>query len=339
MTTLDSIKIFAPSDVILNISNNFKITQEFSDGSDVLTKSLRTAYGNIAGLKAVTINDIRNEVQLELSAKILLDDYPKLINKNTIEQVFDTVNRTGIITIDKARIDEFAVHSVDSTKNLKCTHKPSDVLNSLMTITQVPKYQKETYKGTGDNKYKTGGVVFRGKQKTFKERMLVYDKREELIRDGKFLKSVNSPMLLLNDFNNVVRNECNLTNYSKIRSYFNVKDQNLIGILQSDSTPNWTIYKRIKGTGVVQLELFNYPDDMAWNRLKNYYGLRQICIDLGNDTSLIKDLIRKHVGPKTGISQQMKEVKQVIESLKILDDNIEQDNEILQEFEQLLKVA
>lgn len=341
MITLDSIKIHAPCDLLTDFNfERFKKTTDVDGARGHTTKDRYYARGTITGLKSIEINNINQSLTLELSAKILLDDYSQLININNIERVFDTVNKSGLIAIDKTRINEFDVHSIDSTKNLKGVHRPKQYFDNLMLIAQSPKYIKEAYRGTGDNKHKTG-VVFRGKQKTFKERMLCYDKREELLHEKKFLKSVNNPMQVVKDFYNVARIECNLTNYARIREYLQVPDQNLIRILESQSTPNWTIWKRIKGAVVVQLELFNYPETMKWHELVSYYGLRQICLDCQNDLSLIKDLIRKHTGVKTNVSPQMKKVKQVIQSLNNTGTgtDTETDNEVLQEFEQLLKTA
>lgn len=339
MITLDSIKIHAPCDVLTDINlNRFDNQQGVSRAHGQQIKNKDYARGTITGLKAVEINNIDQSLTIELSAKILLDDYSQLININNIERVFDTVNKSGLITIDKTRINEFDVHSIDSTKNLKGDHRPKQYFDNLMLLPQSIKYTKQAYRGTGDNKHKTG-VVFCGKQKTFKERMLCYDKREELLHEKKFLSSVNNPMQVVKDFHNVARIECNLTNYARIREYLKVPDQNLIRILESQSNPNWTIWKRIKGAAVVQTELFNYPETMKWHELVSYYGLRQICLDCQNDLSLIKDLIRKHTGVKTNVSPQMKKVKQVILSLDDIEAYPESDNEVLQEFEQLLKTA
>lgn len=339
--TLDSIKVHAPADVLSSINTDkFRHNVSTNGTGGQITKDRYVSNGTITGLKMVEVNNIDQSLTLELSAKILLDDYFQSININTIEQVFDMVNHSGLITIDKSRISDFDVHSIDSTKNINGHYKPKQYFDNMMMIPQNPKYVKEAYRGCGDNKHKTG-IVFRGKQRTFKERLLGYDKIEELKHEKKFLKSVNRPMQVLNDFKNVARIECNLTNYGRIREYCNVSDQNLIHILESESTPNWTIWKRIKGAAVCQLELFNYPEQMKWHELVSYYGLRQICIDCNCDMSLIRDLARKHTGEKTNVSPQMKKVKQVILSLNQagIENENKTDNEVLQEFENLLKVA
>lgn len=332
-------KIHAPADIITDYNTGaFRTTYGTLTGCTDINSTISTANGTISGLKSIKIDHSKNDLQLELSAKILLDDYYKLINLDTIEQVFDTVNRSGIVTIDKARINEFDVHSLDTTKNIKCSYTVSNVLDNLALITQNTKYIKEPYRGTGENKHKTG-LVFRGKQKTFKERMLFYDKREEMLHDKKYLQSVRNAVGVVRQFEGVLRNECNIATYAKAREYFGTGDMNLLNILKSEQNPNWTIWKRIKGTSCIQTELFTYPEEMAWHELVYYYGLKNICLDCGNDLSIIKDLIKKHVGKNTNISPQVKKVRMIIETLKGQERDNDTSNEIIQEFEELLKSA
>ncbi|KAF5029321.1 hypothetical protein DSECCO2_649800 [anaerobic digester metagenome] len=339
MITLDSIKIHAPTDIIRSQNTDlFRFEQGGIECSGQVQKDKLIANGNISGLKRIEIDRIKNTVQLELSAKILGDDYYKLISLDTIEQVFDTVNMSGLIEVDTGKLDQFNVHSLDCTKNLKGKHRPQTYLDNLMLLPQNTKYSRATYRGTGDNRYKTG-IVFTGRQRTFKERLLAYDKHEELRHDKRFIQSVNQGLTLLNQFSNVTRVECAFTNYSRIREFFNVPDQNLLRILSSKEQPAYKVYKRIKGNGNVQLELFNYPDTMRWNELVSYYGLRQICIDCNGDLSLIADLIRKHVGQNTGISYQLKQVKKVMSQIGDIDTGQQTDNEVIAEFEYLLKTA
>lgn len=339
MITLDSIKIHAPSDVIKNRNTGvFRLDYGCSEDDGQVQKNKLIANGNIHGFKRVEIDNIKNEVQIEMSAKILGDDYFKLINLNTIEQAFDRINNTGIIEIDKKQIDQFSVHSVDCTKNLKGSNPPKIILDNLALLPQNTKYSRAPYRGTGDNKHKTG-LVWTGKQKSFKERLLVYDKHTELNTERKFIKSVNNPMAVLNQFHNITRVECAFTNYARIREFFGVSDQNLLRLLGSDQNPNFRVYRRIKGNGNIQLELFTYPETMKWHDLVKYYGLRQMCIDCNGDLSLLADLVRKHVGPKTGISQQMRQIKEVLSALGDIDTGMKTDNEVIIEFENLLKAG
>lgn len=339
MITLDSIKIHAPAEVITDRNvNAFRCDIGCSEDGERVHRNKLIASGNIAGLKRIEIDNLKHEVQFELSAKILSDDYYRLINIDTIDQVFDRINRTGIIEIDKAQIDSFSIHSADCTKNLKGKHKPSAYLDNLAIMPQNTKYFREPYRGAGESKYKTG-LVFRGKQKTFKERMVVYDKTEELQKEKQFIRSVNNPMNVLNQFSNVTRVECNFSTYARIRQFFGTSDQNLLRVLSSEKNPVFDTYKRIKGAGCVQLELFTFPETMKWSELVSYYGLRAICIDCNYDLSIIKDLIKKHVGKKTGISHQVKQVKKILANIGDIETGNKTDNEIIAEFEYLLKAG
>ena len=338
MIRLDSIKIHAPADVLKDRNIDFfRFDRGGAEADGKVQKDKLIAYGGIVGLKSIQIDNVKQDLQIELSAKILGDDYFNLININTIEQVFDTINRTGIIEIDKADIPLFSLHSADCTKNIKGRYKPNEYMDNLNLMPQNTKYQKTAYRGTGENKHKTG-IVFAGKQKTFKERMIVYDKREELKKEKQFLKSVSRPLVTLNQFMNVTRVECSFTSYQRIREFFGT-DLNLINVLQSDKNPAFKVYSRIKGNANIQLELFNYPETMSWHQLVTFYGGRQICIDCNSDLSVIKDLIRKHTGEKTGISYQVQQMKRIMNMIGDIETGTKTDNEVIADFEYLLKTA
>ena len=76
MITLDSIKIHAPTDIIRSIDTDlFRFEQGGIEVSGQVQKDKLIANGNISGLKRIEIDRIKNTVQLEMSAKILGDEY------------------------------------------------------------------------------------------------------------------------------------------------------------------------------------------------------------------------------------------------------------------------
>lgn len=337
MIRTDSMKIFAPADVITDYDLNcFNHTTKTAGQTKTKQTDKHEAFGNVSGLKRIEIDNRTNTVQLELSAKILLDNYFDLININTIEQVFDTINKTGIIEIDKSRLNDFSVHSLDFTQNLKGQEQPHVYMDTCRMIING-KYITETYKGTGDNRHKNG-IVFRGKQKSFKERMIVYTKADEIKKDKKFIQSLNNSLKVISQFNGITRVENNVCQHRKIRELTGVNNR-LIDILTATATPNYKLFQKIKGKDFIQTELFRLPDSMKLYEIEKEYGRRHIIQELNFDIDLIKDFIKSRLGEKSKPNRYYRDYFAVMDTMQRADRDTEIDNTVMAEFELLLKTA
>lgn len=336
MIRADSMKIYAPADVITDICrDNFNHSTQTAGNTEKLQTDKLIAFGNMSGLKRIEIDQKSNQLQIELSAKILMDNYFELINKNTIEQVFDNINASGIIQIDKSRLNEFNTHSIDFTQNLKGQHKPHEYMDTCRMIING-KYICETYKGVNDNKNKTG-ITFRGKQKSFRERMIVYDKFTEITKDKKFVQSLNKQLPVINQFAGITRVENNVSQHRKIRELTETSN-NLISILNSTAKPNYKLFQKIKGKEFIQTELFGLPETMKLYEIEKRYGREKIITDLGSDPDLIKDFLKSRLNAKN-ISRYVREYFALLNEMQRVDRDSEFDNEIMTEFEYLLKTA
>lgn len=339
MNGIDSIKIYSSLDTLKDISlDTFINSQKKLNGKLISEKWIKTDF-NKPGLKYIEYDPLAKEPEqiiIQLSAKILKDNYFQLININTIEQVLDAINSTNALVIDNSKADQLFVHSADFTKNVTCSYLPGQVIDACKTITN-DRYMVETYKGSKDNKNKTG-IVFRGKQKTFNERLIIYDKETELKKDTKFLKEVHKPLELLRQFSNVTRTEINVTSHRKIKELCKT-DNNLMNILQSKQVPVYTLFNKIKHFDYKQLEIFNYPDYYKLYMIEKIEGRKNIIQKLNYDPELVRDFLKKVLGSKN-VSRYVKEYSQLITEMKMNENgSVELTNDIINEFEILLKTA
>ena len=339
MNGIDSIKIYSSFDILKDIDlDTFINSQKKLKGKLIGEKYTKTDF-NTPGLKYIEYDPFAKEPEqiiIQLSAKILKDKYFELININTIDQVLDSINNTNALKIDKSKADQLFIHSADFTKNVNCSYTPGQIIGACKTITN-DRYMVETYKGSKDNKNKTG-IVFRGKQKTFNERLIIYDKETELKKDTKFLKEVSKPIELIKQFSNVTRTEINVTSHRKLKELCKT-DNNLLLILQSNEVPVYKIFNKINHFDYRQLEIFNYPDHYKLYMIEKIEGRKGIIQKLNYDPELVRDFLKKVLGSKN-VSRYMKEYSQLITEMKMNENgNVELTNDIIKEFEILLKIA
>jgi len=338
---IDSIRIEGPANVLKDIDKTrFCTKQSFDSDGVILSDKLNIEGKNInrSGLNSIQFDNRKQTLTVALSSKILAENYYELININTIDQVFDTINKTGIVSIDKSKLDDFAIHMVDFTTNIKGSHKPNDYIQALQLMSLNSRYKVDLYKGKNDDKHKTG-IVFTGRQSSFKERCIMYEKITEIVKDKNFISGLKSPLQVINQFSNVLRIENNVCQHRKIREYTNTQNT-LISVLNSQAVlPNYKLFQKIKNLSGVQTDLFSFDPDMKLLQIEKIYGQQTIIKELCFDFGLIKDFISKHV--KGNISGYVRQYRQIANDLLNSQNQVtgQNENDIIFELENLLKVA
>lgn len=342
MIRIDSIKIRGPEVVVNDIDINRFQHVETTDTEDRLIKDNYTIDKKsiaVSGLNSILFNAKNNTIQIALSSKILGNDYYDLINQNNIEKVFDTINNTGIVNINKSELNKFVIDTVDFTTNVKGNYTPNEFINTMQLMSINSKYNIDVFKGcSGEDKHKTG-IVFRGQQKSFNERCIMYAKEVEIIKDQEFMKSIKNPLIFLNEFKNVLRVESNMREHRKIREYTNTGNT-LISVLESSAiNPNYKLFQKIKSQSGWQTNLFDYSEDTPLKVIEKLRGRQGIIEDLNYDFILIKEFLKKHFSEKSNISRYIAEYKKVANQLlKEKKPDINQDKIII-ELENLLQTG
>ena len=125
-------------------------------------------------------------MEIEFSSKILKEDYQKLINRDTIRQCLENINKLGICTIDVNGILKNAwIIRADVTEDvdLKLT---DEILNALnQNVGNYRRFKWQHYEGKG--------ITFTKDTKYNKEEIKIYNKYEELLKHSrKFVDTLSN---------------------------------------------------------------------------------------------------------------------------------------------------
>ena len=133
------------------------------------------------------------EAVFEFTGKILLDDYPKLISKDTFKKCLEHIGQMGICDIDlDCIINQGEVCKIDITKDIPLDDCPyiSEYLRTHLTNNKKYLSRSEAGNLIIEKNVKTKGC---------KRRLTIYDKQKEIN------KACNQDLLLaLNDSNKVL---------------------------------------------------------------------------------------------------------------------------------------
>lgn len=223
MIRLDSTKIEVPLGTIKQ--RNYSCFNEFQ-GTDDKGREIKHTVELKPDIKAVGLNGIKldylNEVcVLQLSSKILLDNYAEGINKNNIEQVLHNVASTGIIEFwPSAFIEQGSIFQTDETHH---THIENvlkawpEIMEGLLSVCVNTRYTPSEY-----NMRNNKGIVYASDHKSKKNRLTMYAKFLDLSmgKNKPFMKACANPMKVLNDARHVLRVEGNNTSFATIRERF-----------------------------------------------------------------------------------------------------------------------
>jgi hypothetical protein len=332
MVKLDSIKIKAPIHV-LNGFNSDLLERDTKMFKGVLIKDISEIKSIDFGFNNFSVNHLKNDFIIELSAKILKSDYAEGISLNNFDRIVNTINKNKFLNINLNDFYNSAeLLRADVTDNIKIDYKG----NFYSDISAIPLPNK--YEITPYNTTKNKGVVFKGKQTSLKERQIIYNKLIELnsVKSGKrFMDSVNKNKIY-NDFKDTIRVEGNFTSFETMRKY--IGSNKLSDVLQSNEKVNYKLWQKItKHTDAEVLYLFDAYEGMSLREVIRRRGLEGIITDAKFNWQYI-ELWLKNKTPKT-YRIHRKEFRKIYLELQ-LKQNRANGKHIIQLFsDALLKVA
>jgi transposase-like protein len=232
---IDSIKIRLPIECLVNYKECAFDTIKTDSMQFPETKiQYKLNTKKPLGLKDIVLNQTQGYATLEMSAKILKENYFKLINENTIENAFENVNALGLIQLNiPSSIEHSQVLRCDVTTDLNIQDIPKH-LRSLSAYRINRKYDCKVYPSS---------VVFNRNvtTKSLKEYQTFYCKATDMKKkDRELLKYVS-----IQDAKNVLRCESRYANFQQIRNAIEGIDLSLLSVLQSEAKPNLKIFNRI----------------------------------------------------------------------------------------------
>lgn len=175
---------------------------------------------------------LHNELVLEFTGKILQDKYPHLLNRDTIAEAINNINRLRVCTLNtEAILSDAEVVKCDVTTDV--TH---DINSIIPTIRQnLTNYTKWNIKGY------TNGIVLENTVSTprYKKRLVIYDKEKEMqMTDNvNFVNRLPDGQAVTDYFRGKVRFELNINTKQQIRQLLNIPNNDLQSVLNSTANP------------------------------------------------------------------------------------------------------
>lgn len=337
MIRLDSINLEANIDCIKDFPFSAAQRKSIEIGGNIVSKK-QVFLPDIFGVKNIVVDEIAGKVLIDLSAKVLRQDYKEGININTIDQLCSALNSTPTLKIDaNTLIDTAILHRADINQNLKTEGNIDTYLSVLAAMPINDKY-KQDYKDKPNNK----GVTIWGKQKTFTERIIYYDKQVEISQrkaKGHFIKAGIDFVKLHKDFAGVLRVENNIQQHRKIRELCNVPDTKLLSVLNSTANPNLTIYDKVMSrVPQVDLSLWNEDPDLHLFELERLIGRRDIIRRCNNDMSTIVKFLKSRYSAGSNIQKQIKIYRTELAAMYKLEGR-KQPIDYLNELRQMIAAA
>lgn len=309
---VDSLKMAIPSELLtITKESAFKMSLD----EDVITHRTWKNTKQYPGLNQIAIGyGSGGNTQLQVSAKLLGNDYAEGINKNNIENAFEIIKKWGHIDFDNAEVLNHAtVRGVDVFKNINVNEEygVGRYVDALKTRALPPGRVEKT------TKWGKQSVVWRRQVKSYKERMIAYDKVAELMKaKNKDLLMLHDKAKIMGDYENVLRFEMNTDArgaFRKIRERFNISDNNLSSVLESETNVLWNIYQRmVNHEPNTQLKIWDNTDETqfeSWKDAKDEIGLRTIVEMYDGNFREVKEFMMKFYSSKSNPTREIDKIR------------------------------
>jgi len=296
------------------------------------------------GLKNVEVDNRNGSLILELSSKILKENYFELINLNNLEETFEKVKRCNIIDFDTNKlIDSSNVLRCDVTNNLKLTRDVSKVISELQIYGINNKYSCNPYPDT--NTAFKDSVVFKRKVRSpkNKETQIIYGKFNEVTRNN----AENRELLKYFDpelFRFIARVESRFANLQQMRMHFNTVDLSLVNVLSSQEQVNAKIFDKITNIQNIEFEtiknykiLFAMSSQMNDSKIKKTLGELEVLRLCDNDIDLIKLYLRQN--KIRNKARALRRYREVLKKVNEFDTGELEMDKSVNEIKSLLRVA
>lgn len=292
------------------------------------------------GINGITIDNLRQSVSINTSAKLLKENYLEGINKNTFNQFIDSINEMGIIELNPYKVyTDGLFQKIDTTNNVNLTGMYNldtqwkEVVNCLSIAKMNERFNVEPYSEKGNQ-----GIVYRGNQKE-KNRLIMYNKHLDLISNHHtkkhlntaFMQTIKNPIKFLESTKNVIRVEQNLTSFRAIRERLKIDSNSIQNVLDNGINPNPYMLDKITQPHRENqlLMLFNEynPDTHKIQDIIELEGMKNIIRKSNYCEKTLKQLIKRYTTDSMfryywyGGKQSITPFKPLIQELKYKDEN------------------
>lgn len=305
MITFDKIKLVSKLDYLTVINHEvFEIRTK--NNITTLVFNQKKPYSLF-----LQVTPIVNEVVIEFTGKILLDDYPRLISHETISNCLENINKLGFCKLKTENIiEDSELVKCDVTKDFQLVLK-NDIKKILISQQSNFKFHIQ--------KYLTGYTMTKDvKTDNCKMRLSIYDKFAEMLTapNKPFLNELDDSEVLMNYFKNKYRIEANLITKEHVRKYLNISDNSLIRALRSDENPLMEIFNVIfdasiesTGNSTKTRNLFEYE---SLSQLKDVLLLKECNYDLSKTEEILNHYLAENTNKRKYRSKYRKLIDESI---------------------------
>ena len=249
----------------------------------------------------IAVSYVKQTLTLEFSSKILKENYPDLISRDTIKKCLTNINQLNICNIDVDSIlSNGVVTSVDITydADLILNDNLLDALNS-----QVNNYRR--FKWTH---YNNEGITFTKdvKSKDCTETITLYNKKKEICpsHNKNFLNSLSQPQQIMDYFKGKTRFEITLDTPKKIMNYLNLTDTKIFSVLNSDTNPILILFDKIFNNSVTNISNATFDNYEEWS-------MKIILDSYNGDLKRLEQDVRNKFSSRSGATKRMKKFEAV----------------------------
>lgn len=249
----------------------------------------------------IAVSYVKQTLTLEFSSKILKENYPDLISRDTIKKCLTNINQLNICNIDVDSIlSNGVVTSVDITydADLILNDNLLDALNS-----QVNNYRR--FKWTH---YNNEGITFTKdvKSKDCTETITLYNKEKEICtsHNKNFLNSLSQPQQIMDYFKGKTRFEITLDTPKKIMNYLNLTDTKIFSVLNSDANPILILFDKIFNNSVTNISNATFDNYEEWS-------MKIILDSYNGDLKRLEQDVRNKFSSRSGATKRMKKFEAV----------------------------
>jgi len=271
----------------------------------------------------IGISYTRQSMSIEFSSKILFDNYPKLITKDTFRQCLENLNNLGICEIDIDGILKDCYFSLLHITVDFLMELTDEILNTLNILgNNSLRFDWRHYEKTG--------ITFSRdvKDEDAKDTLKIYNKEKEidLFKNKKFLSKLENPNKIKEYFQkNNTRIEIILKT-EKIKKYLDIQDTHIDNVFNSKTNPILLVFNNIFGTEELKtnfsqkysydewfmkiaLEKYNHDIKKIKLELKNYYKSRKIDGRIKKLKELSKRILNESPSNSTVLSDIRKKLE------------------------------
>lgn len=242
MTTFDKLKLKSRPEYISDIKTGAFPETTITDEEGTIERLYRKYEQKSPYSLLIMVDDQHHELIIEFTGKILLDNYPSLINKDNIGDCLREINRLDVCKLNVEAI-------IADSEVLKCDVTKDVPLDNIGSIIEPIQQNLRNYKKWGcEPDQRNNGLVIRKlvKSKIRKRRLAIYDKAKEMRKaeyDG-FWAAVSNKESMVSYFEGKVRFETNLTSTKAITELLNLpdKDYRLSSVLSSEANPILSVF-------------------------------------------------------------------------------------------------